>query len=256
MGNLLKIELFKIFKGKEKNVIILSFTFMILSPLISIFLSESSFDKEFLSNIYRFFEYNFSTLFPLSIGIFSIWNIGNEFKNKTIKYYIMSKYSRFQMLIAKFFSINIFTIICFLITYILYCIIAYLTSDKVSVIVNFETITTSSLILNLSLIGITTIFYIIAIVTFSITLAYIFKRQNVAILIFIIITSLMLLLFGGIYELSIIPRYSFFYASELYTLIWQFNNFHMFLRYILPCVSNIFILLILSSVSFDKYKYK
>lgn len=255
MINLLKIELLKIIKGKEKNIIIYSFIFMLLSPIISTFLSESSYNKEFLSNIYRFFEYNFEFLFSLSIGIFSIWCICNEFKNKSIKFYLMSKYSRTEVFLSKFAAINIFTIICFLITYVLYCIIAYLISDKMPIVINYESISFFNLFLHLVILCSVIIAYIIVMVSFTAMLAYIVKKQGVAILIFIIINSLMTLLFGGIYELSVIPRYSFFYASQLYSLIWEFNNIHMILRYLLPCISNTFLFLTISLIAFDKYKY-
>lgn len=255
MINLIKIELFKIIKGKEKYIIILSFLFMILSSFISISFSQSSYNKEFLSNIYRFFEYNFEFLFPISIGLFSICCICNEFKNKSIKFYLMSKYSRIKILLSKYFALNTFVIITFLITYFLYCIIAYITSDKQPIMVDFQNISLSNLILNLIIISIVTILYINVIISFCILLSYITKKQSLSILLFIIINSLMTLLFGGVYELSVIPRYSFFYASELYSLIWDFNNIHTILRYSLPCISNNFLFLLISTISINNYKY-
>ena len=255
MFNLLKIELFKIRKGKEKYIIILSFIFMLISPIVSTFLSESSYDKDFISNIYRFFEYNFEILFPLSIGIFTICVICNEFKNKSIKFYLMSEYNKSEIFLSKFLAINIFVIMCFIITYIIYSIIGYVISGKMPIIINYKAISISNLIFDLILLAVVTILYIIVIIAFSSMLAYITKKQSVSVLLFIIINSLMLLMFGGIYELSVIPRYSFFYASELYSIIWDFNDIHLILRYILPCISNTFLFLTISLIAFDKYQY-
>lgn len=256
MNNLLKIELFKIKNGKEKYIIIISFVFMILSSSISILFSESSYNITFATNIYRFFEYNFQLLFPLSIGIFTIAFICKEFKNKTIKYYIMSKYNRLQFFIAKFIATNIFIILSFIITFFTYSIIAYYLSDKQQVIINYSNIQLEDIIFKLIIFTILICLYISCIISFTTFLSYISKKQSVSILVFIIINSLMLLFFGGVYELSVIPRYTFFYAAELYSLIWDPDNIYLAIRYGLPCLSNLFLFLSLSLLSFDKYEYQ
>lgn len=255
MKNLISVELYKILKGKDKYILIVSFILMFLLSWTSISNAIDSNINSFFYNFSSFFKVNFELLFPLSIGIFTISLICNEYPNNTIKNYLMTGYSKEKILFSKLISILLSVVFIFLITIIVFLYLSYFLSDKSPIYINFKITSLKEITLNIVSVIVMILFYILAIVSFSLMLGYLTRRKGLSILIYIILITVISLLYGGLKSLLTIPCYTFFQTSGVYTYIGIYGFTFNKIMDVIPSISNSSLFLAIALFAFNKYKY-
>lgn len=252
--SLIKVELIKIKKLKTWRILMVSFLLMIILSILELKrLSDIGLDYITVYNM--FFEKNATILLPLSIAIFSLSNTCNEFKNKSIKNLIMSKYSRTNIILSKYIAILISSILAYIITIVLYSFIAYLFSDKSQIYIRYEPINGVKLILHLIELNFMNLIYIASIVAFSFLLGVVIKKQGISILIFIVAFNFISIFIMALsYAGSTLGSTLFIKFSPSEFIGVNGYYFTKFIR-LLPCISNIFLFLAISDFSFKKYQY-
>lgn len=257
MKDLIKIELYKISKGRDKYILIVSFSLMIFLAWTSIItgIDSNSMNRSFYFNLSKFFQVNFELLLPLSIGIFTISLVCNEFSNKTIKNYLMSGYTKEKILFSKLISIYIVVSLVFLITISIFIYLSYFLSDKSAIYRNFRV--ASNMEISLNIIGVIgmILLYIFAVISFSLMLGYLTKKKGVSILIYIILITIILLLYSGLRKLLTVPSYTFFQTSNVPTYIGVYGFYFNKIRDTIPSISNSALFLAIALLAFHKHEY-
>lgn len=255
MKNLISVELYKILRGKDKYILVCSFLLMFLLSWTNISHAIDSNINSFFYNFSSFFKINFDLLFPLSIGIFTISSICNEYTNNAIKNYLMSGYSKEKIVFSKLISIFLSVIFIFLITIVIFLYLSYSLSDKSPIYINFKITSFKLIILNIASVILMILFYIFAIVSFSLMLGYLTRRKGLSILIYIILITVISVLYGGLKNLLTIPCYTFFQTSNVYNYIGIYGFGFNKIMDIIPSLSNSSLFLATAIFAFNKYEY-
>lgn len=255
MKDLIKIELYKITKGRSKNVLIFSFIIMFLFPIISLKGTVGR-NNDFYSNLLQFYDINYDLILPISIGVFTLIFVCDEFKNKPIKNLIMSKHSRPSIIIAKYISILIAIILAYIFTISIYTLISYFVSDKTPIYFNYKVSPRKDIIFNLLEYNLIVILYMAAIIAFSLMLGLIFKKQGISILIYILVITFLTIVYSGLDKAEIpILRYTFMAASYIDDYIAVPGQFYTKITNIIPIFSNVFLFLGIGTAVFNRYEY-
>lgn len=256
MLKLIKIEFMKLRYGKSKNILITSLLIMLLLPILITYGSvEGTVDYSFFSLLNEYYSISYYLLLPIALGVFTLSNVCNEFKNKAIKNTIMTKYSRSSIILAKFIVLSVSAIFCYLISVLIYYVWAYVKSGDSIIYINYKAVSVGELALNLILANIETIFYMLAVISFSFMLGFAIKKQGISLLIYIFVITIVstflssIQKYGGLY-----PRLIFTTLSNLEYLGINGFNYSRIVR-ILPGLSNTFLFLAISDFSFRRYKY-
>lgn len=245
--NLIKNELFKINKSKNKNIIIFTFLFLLLWSSISYLIIDNS--DGFISNLINFYNFGIPILIPVSICAFTISNICDEYNSKSIKYLILSKYSNSEIVVSKFISISVYTIFIYMITIIIYTILNFNYSDVSNIYINFKLVSKFDLIFNILETNIYILLYILSIISMSIMLGILFKRYDISLLIFMVIF---------IFIFSIDHKYlnyTFFVGSKSHEYLGLFGYYSDKLINLLSSLGSIFFTLFISIIIMDKQEY-
>lgn len=256
MLHLIKIELLKFKYGKNKFILIISSLIMILMPTALINILGGDIDRNFISLYKTFFDVNYQLIIPVCIGVFTLSNISNEFKNKTIKNLIMSGYSKTKIIISKYIVILLLSITSFSLSSGIYAIISYNLSDKSQIYFNFKAVTWSELVLNIVGSNIIILFYISAIVAFSFMLGILLKKQGISILIYIIFMTFVSAILSSLQGTAgfRISQFIFTVLSAKNYIGVEGYEYSKFIS-IIPCLSNMFLFLAISDLGFKKYKF-
>ncbi len=254
MGNLIKIEFYKLRKGRSKYILFLFFITILLLPLMT--LKNTNFrENNFYSNSSIFYDVNYKFTLPLFVGIFTLIFTCKEFKNKPIKNLITSKYPRAAIVLAKFFSLFIAITITYIVAVISYTAISYYVSSKGPIYIDDKITSLTDIALNLIQYNIMTICYIATIIAFSLMLGLVFKKQGISILIYIIAIIFLIVLYHHFKNTNMtILNYTFMVLSNInYSNFTGYNYKH--LLDIITALSNMFLFLCISTIIFSKYQY-
>ena len=256
MLKLIKIEFMKLRYGKSKNILITSLLIMLLLPILIAYGSvEGTVDYSFFSLVDEYYSINYYLLLPIALWVFTLSNVCNEFKNKAIKNTIMTKYSRSSIILAKFIVLAVSAILSYLLCVSIYYIWAYIKSGDSIVYINYKVASVGEIALNLILCNIETIFYMLAVISFSFMLGFTIKKQGISLLIYIFVITIVAVFlnsvqkYGGLY-----PKFIFTTLSNLEYLGISGFNYSRVVR-MLPGLSNTFLFLAISDFSFRRYKY-
>lgn len=244
--NLIKTELYKIKKSTYKNMLILSFLAIFILSAIPVLSGNNT---VFFSNIIEFYRLGIGIIIPVSIAIFTLSSICDEYSNKTIKYLITSDYSRYQIVWAKFVANVIYTSIIFFTVALLYFVLNFLFSDVSNLYLNFIHISKFELVIHMIESHFYIWLYIISIISFSLMLGIIFKRQDISILIFILV-----LIFAFLINHDIL-RYTFFMGAQAYNFIGTSGLYSDKLINIISSISSISLSLFVSCSVLEKFEY-
>lgn len=255
MKNLIKIELYKLRKGKSKYILFFSFLIMFIFSLIRLHYLQVERKGNFFHALVGFYDINYELVLPISIGIFTLVSICNEFNNKPIKNLIMSKYHKTSIILSKYITLFISTVVVYSITVGLYTLISYMVSDDSPIYLDYKTSTFTDIFFNIIQYNLIIIFYIASIIAFSLMLGLIFKKQGISILVYIISTTFLIVLTyyletGGV----TFQRYTFFNFATMDYLGVTGYTFSKLID-LIPAFSNSFLFLGISMIIFNKYQY-
>lgn len=255
MRELVNIELLKIRYGKAKYILTISSLIMIITPYIVILFSEKGMDKDFFSMYSTFLNINYNLLLPMSIGVFTLSNICNEFKNKSIRISLMSKYSRSKIIISKYLALALVSLIIFITCNFIFIILSYILSDKSPIRFNYGVASIYDIIINLLEINLLACCYILAIISFCFMLGLLIKKQGVSLLVYIVMITIISTVFNTLEgSRFILPELLFTKLSQL-KYIGVPGYMYDKLMSVLPCISNILLFLSISDLSIKKYQY-
>lgn len=256
MWELIKIELLKNKYGKKKYILILSSLVMVIIPYIYIMFSREILDKNFI-NIYSIFiDINYNLIMPISVGVFILSNVCNEFKNKSISIFIMSEYSRSKIIIAKYLVLTFISLSIFILCNFIFIIISYILSDKSLLIYfNYKVASLYDILINLLEVNLSACIYISAVISFCFMLGLCLKKQGVSILIYIVVITFISTVFNTLEGTRfILPDFLFTKASQLRYIGVSGYTYGKIIS-LLPCISNIFLFLSISDLVIKKYQY-
>lgn len=243
--NLTNIERFKIKKSINKYLIIAPISITFLLSICTILMQK---DNLFFYNISIFSNFGFSLLIPLGIGLFCITSVCSEYKNKTIRYVLNSKFSNVQIVLSKFISIIKYILEIYLIFITIYYIFCFYISDTSQIYINFVKLDIISLIRYLIELTFYDFIYLSSVSSIAISIAFLLKRQDLPILLyFLIIVGVSLI----DYDIS---KYTFISAS-LYDYSNLFGLYSDKITVILSSISNIFLNIYISALSLKKFTY-
>lgn len=249
MWELIKIELLKNKYGKKKYILILSSLVMVIIPYIYIMFSREILDKNFI-NIYSIFiDINYNLIMPISVGVFILSNVCNEFKNKSISIFIMSEYSRSKIIIAKYLVLTFISLSIFILCNFIFIIISYILSDKSLLIYfNYKVASLYDILINLLEVNLSACIYISAVISFCFMLGLCLKKQGVSILIYIVVITFISTVFNTLEGTRfILPDLLFTKASQLRYIGVSGYTYGKIIS-LLPCISNIFLFLSISDL--------
>lgn len=243
---LIKTELYKINRTKSKYIFIFSFILIFLISISEIIRYENNTIFEILISCYSF---GLPLIVSFGLAAFVVSNICGEFNSKSIKYLIMSGYSRNCIVMSKFFSISLYVSIIYILVTLIYLILSMGMTDVTNVYINFSKISLSKLLIHILDVNFYIWIYLISIISFSMMLSFTFKKVDVILVIFILVLGTIYLM--G-YDAS---KYTFFIGMDSYNYIGLYGQFPEKIINILSSISNILFNLFISCMVLKKYQF-
>lgn len=192
MINIIKIELYKLYKSKSHIYILLSLLFLlIITYIISYRLGDTRYN--YISYLYYLFSINSKLTFPLIVTILFSSVIVDDFNNGTINSLISSSYERDKIYIGKFIACVLIFFPILLLSILAYITIlfTYFKTNNYEVFLLYEG---NETIIRFLLILLTQVVYLICYSSFITLLSWILQRKSLATLMSLVIITTIILI--------------------------------------------------------------